>query len=58
MTELLLANKAEVNVRDSERQTPLHKAALYSRKVVAELLLAHMARGISGSSILNYSGRW
>jgi hypothetical protein len=40
---LLLANKAEVDFRDSARRTPLHLAAQNGRREAAELLLANKA---------------
>jgi ankyrin repeat protein len=40
IVELLLANKAEVNAKDSAQWTPLHKAASHGHKDVVELLLA------------------
>ena len=44
VVELLLANKADVNVRDSyEGMTPLHCAAAFGHKNVAELLLTNNA---------------
>jgi Ankyrin repeats (3 copies)/Ankyrin repeats (many copies) len=43
VAELLLANKAEVNARDTFRKTPLHYAAENGHKDVAELLLANKA---------------
>jgi len=41
--ELLIANKAEVNARDSNGRTPFEYAAVQRRNDVAELLLAHKA---------------
>jgi len=45
MAELLLANKADVNVKSKEGpgSSPLHFAALKGRKEMAELLLANNA---------------
>ena len=43
MAELLLANKAEVNAKDTFGGTPLHIAAYHGYKDVAELLLANKA---------------
>jgi len=41
--KLLLVHGADVNVRDTADQTPLHIAASFNYKEVAELLLAHGA---------------
>lgn len=41
--ELLLANNADVNARDSDGKTPLHWAALEGRTQLTELLLARHA---------------
>ena len=43
VTELLLANKADVNAKDKDDLTPLHWAASEGHKDVAALLLAHQA---------------
>ena len=43
VAELLLANKADVNAKDSDGMTPLHMAASNGHKDVAELLLANKA---------------
>ena len=43
VVELLLANKADVNVKDNGGYTPLHWAALGEQKDMAELLLASKA---------------
>jgi ankyrin repeat protein len=40
---LLLANKAEVNAKDTGGRTPLHSAVMNNRKDLAELLLANKA---------------
>ena len=42
-TELLLANKAGVDVRDQYGRTPLHVAAESGYVAVAEVLIAHAA---------------
>jgi len=43
VVELLLANKAEVNAKINDGQTPLHTAARWGRRDVVELLLAYRA---------------
>lgn len=40
---MLLASKAEVNAKNDHGATPLHLAAAYGHKSVAELLLANKA---------------
>jgi ankyrin repeat protein len=44
LVELLLTNKADVNAKDNDGETPLHFAAQEYDKDVAELLLAHKAK--------------
>jgi ankyrin repeat protein len=43
VAELLLANKALVNVKDSSGKTPLHIASQEGHKNIAELLLVNKA---------------
>jgi ankyrin repeat protein len=43
MAKLLLASKADVNAKDDTGGTPLHLAAKYDSRDVAELLLANGA---------------
>ena len=43
VVELLLANKAEVNAKDKNGDTPLHEAAFMDHSDVAALLLANKA---------------
>jgi TonB family protein len=57
VAELLLANKAEVNVKDNSGYTALHMAARYGHKGVVELLLANKAdvnaKGVAGDTPLH-----
>jgi ankyrin repeat protein len=41
VAELLLANKAEVNAKDTDGETPLHMAGAEEHEDVAELLRQH-----------------
>jgi ankyrin repeat protein len=41
VAELLLANKADVNAKNSDGQTPLHEAVESGFKDVVELLRQH-----------------
>jgi TonB family protein len=57
VAELLLANKAEVNAKDSSGYMPMHMAARYDHKDVVELLLANKAdvntQGAAGDTPLH-----
>src|SRR5690606_1128683 len=44
VAQTLLENKADVNAKDDDENTPLHLAATRGHKAVAELLLAHRAK--------------
>jgi ankyrin repeat protein len=62
MVELLLANKADVNARDSLGETPLEWAAYYGLTDMVRLLLAHGAAvntmdGYDGSSPLHEAAK-
>ena len=48
VAELLLANKADVNARDNDGDTPLHMAAMKGHKDMVELLLAKKPKSIPG----------
>ena len=43
VAELLLANQADLNAKDSAGRTPLHWAAMWARKDILELLLSKSA---------------
>ena len=43
MAELLIAKGANVNVKNEDGRTPLHRAVEYGQIALAELLLAHGA---------------
>ena len=45
MVELLLDKKADVNTRDSERETALDEAEEQGNKEIIELLRQHGAKG-------------
>ena len=44
MARILLAQGADVHAKNSQGLTPLHRAAAYGRKNVAELLIANGAQ--------------
>jgi uncharacterized protein len=44
VTELLLANKAEVNAKSDIGWTPLHEAAVFQHKDLVELLRHYCAQ--------------
>ena len=53
VVEFLLANKAEVNSKNNDHETPLHLAAMRGRKDIVGLLLANEA----AVDARNFSGR-
>ncbi len=59
--ELLLAHRAQVNVKDTEDLTPLHEAAWNNHLEIAQLLLAHgadaNARDIRGETPLHVAAK-
>ena len=59
VTELLIANGADVNVADMALMTPLHFAVVFDHKEIAELLIANgadvNANDIGGGTPLDYA---
>lgn len=59
--ERLLAGGADVNAKDRDGETQLHKAVMFGEKNVAELLLAHAAdvnaKDKNGETPLHYEAR-